>query len=632
VDASAVKLSKIFVETRQAIVPIFQRPYVWTEQDNWAPMWRDVSKAAEEVEAEWAAGVTLDKPPTYFMGAVVMQDRPRQPRRVTMTNVIDGQQRLTTLQVLLAAARAVAHKHNVARVEGRLATLMRNPAGVVEPDFPQDVYKVWPLPVDRPGFLWAVREPEEDAGPPPASKLVDARVWFEEQISAWVDAGAAPATRLEALEFALEERVQVVLILLNEGDDPQVIFEALNHLGVPLDAADLVKNLLFQLADTQRALPAREAELTEAWAPLDTRLWRAPQVTGRIRRSRIDVLLSYWLSVQTGQDVVIDRLFHDVKEWVYDRRPGVPTQPRDAAEVIFDIRHYADTYQEMQHLDPDTRMGQLLDSMAVNQSTTPWPLLLWLFAEEVPEDQRELAAVTIDSYLTRRALGGWGGKDYNKLFVQLIADARQDPARAGERMEAALLAQTAASRVWPDDRHFLADLTKPELFNRVRRARMKSLLVGLEHQLRTNRTAGGPAARAGDNKVNIEHLMPQRWAEHWPLPAGADEDRVRRRQDAIHTLGNLTLVTGRLNSALSNRPWRLKRPEVQRHSLFVLTQGSVLTAPPGVEPALAEVWAQDWDEDRIRARTEHLAQVALRRWPRPDVPMRLETTGNVTVI
>jgi uncharacterized protein with ParB-like and HNH nuclease domain len=104
-QAGDIKLGKVFASDHQHVIPLFQRPYVWVEKTNWLPLWTDIRKSAEDVEAEQEAPDSDLDPPTYFLGVVVVQDRRRAPKRLSSSHIIDGQQRLTTLQILIAAAR-----------------------------------------------------------------------------------------------------------------------------------------------------------------------------------------------------------------------------------------------------------------------------------------------------------------------------------------------------------------------------------------------------------------------------------------------------------------------------------------------------------------------------------------------
>jgi hypothetical protein len=105
--------------------------------------------------------------------------------------------------------------------------------------------------------------------------------------------------------------------------------------------------------------------------------------------------------------------------------------------------------------------------------------------------------------------------------------------------------------------------------------------------------------------------MPQSWEEHWPVLEG-DPDNGSGRNELVHTLGNLTLITARLNPVLGNMAWKDKRQWIGEHSLLRLTHGTLLNAPPS---ASIDEWASEWDEYRIRERGAYLASLALDIWP-----------------
>ena len=446
--------------------------------------------------------------------------------------------------------------------------------------------------------------------------------WFEDSIFSWCNSSADPELRLGYLFETLRDRMQLVQIYLESYDDPQVIFEALNHRGVKLDAADLVKNLLFQKVEQQGDHKRADSLLLDSWLPLDGQDWRRQVTTGRMKRSRIDLLLSYWLTIQTSGEVSAEHLFVDVREWL-------PSAHVSAAELIVDIRRYADKYDELERMPSSTSVGALLNRMQATGTMTPWPLLLRVFADDaVPFDQKEHVARAIDSFLMRRGIARMSNGDYNRLFVLLMDVARTaEPHLVGDAVVAALAAQTADSRRWPTDEEFAASLSDPGLYTSQYRARLRSLLVGLENHLQSGKTEPGRQLSSTDSKLNIEHLMPQAWQKHWPLPDQHSEADLSRRTSAIHQLGNLTVVTTKLNPSLSNKNWDFKRPEIQKHSLLRLTTGSVLSKPACADDFEEESWSSQWDEMRIAARTRHLTEVALEAWPRPATPDTDEPGG-----
>lgn len=157
-------LGAVFNKDHRYVIPIFQRPYVWDEEENWTPLWHDIRKAVEEVEQEGPDGPS-DAPREYFLGAFVTQHRTPVPRRIATSHVIDGQQRLTTFQVFLAAARRVAQKRGADSAADRISALVANRVAS-DTEHPEDAFKVTPLNTDEAAFRWAMRAASSDEVPP----------------------------------------------------------------------------------------------------------------------------------------------------------------------------------------------------------------------------------------------------------------------------------------------------------------------------------------------------------------------------------------------------------------------------------------------------------------------------------
>lgn len=611
-QAGDVKLGQVFSNDHVNVIPLFQRPYVWDEEENWTPFWHDVKLASREVEADRRSESAAPSGATYFLGAVVTHQRPKHPQRLASSHIIDGQQRMTTLQVMLAAMRFVASSRGHDKTAAQCTALLENREEVLDDDYPQDRYKVWPLPQDRTAFLWAVRRPDDDSSAPDGNhRLARARRWFEEQIATWLDEVGAAPTRLQDVLTALKDRMQLVQINLGDSDHPQVIFEALNHRGVRLAAADLVKNRLFYAVDTQGDSKDAERLLLDHWVILDNEYWRSSVTTGRIKRALVDLLISYWLTIRVQDEVLVDSLFSDFSRWM------ARTDER-AADIIRDLRRHADIYGAVLAAPATTPTGRLVATMRATNTNTPWPVLLALHATPgVPGQQVELAAAAIDSYLMRRGVGGLTAKDYNRLFIAVLkAVIAANPAHAGDAVVAALALNTTESRYWPADKEFISALSGSDIYGRMYRARLKALLVIMENHLRSDMVVGNNLLDVADPQLNIEHVMPQRWTTNWSLPIDADDEDVQRREGSINRLGNLTLATKKLNPTMSNKAWSEKRPLLQSNSLVRLTSALILASPE--TSALDDTtWTSDWNEARIESRTKLLAQLACELWPGP---------------
>lgn len=614
-QAGDVKLGSIFFDNHRYEIPMFQRPYVWSEERNWLPLWQDIAAAADSVVTDMLSNEWPEEPPTYFLGAIVVKASPSHPQRLAGSILVDGQQRLTTMQVLLAAARLVAHELDAHSAAGRFDEWIENSPKAVHEKWPDDSHKVWPLPQDRPHYLWAVRRPE-DTSPCPDSehRISQARTWFEQAIRLWATEGGDPRDRLDALHSALESRMELVRITLEKTDNAQVIFEALNHRGVELSQSDLIKNLLFRLVEDQGDRLRAESLLVNHWLPLDGREWRQETISGRIKRSLLDQVVAYWLTARRGEVVSVERLFDDFKAWLLEG-------DFKASTVIKEIRTYADLYAGLVNSPPDEPTATMVDLVLATKTNTAWPLILGIYGDaRVSASQRRKVAATLTSYLIRRMLCGLTSKDYNRIFVSALIVASERAAKdglVGEAIEEHLGRLAGESRNWPDDGEFSAAISGSNFYAH-NRARQRAFFAGVENHLRGNKAEDVNPVRARWEHLNIEHVLPQKWQQHWPVRSD-DPEAVSTRERAINMVGNLTLTNGRLNAQMRNAPWPVKKSALQQKSTMLVTTASILSAPPAVGEAEASVWNGYWDEKRINKRTTYLASIALEVWPRPAI-------------
>lgn len=624
-QAGDIKLGSIFSDNHRYEIPMFQRPYVWSEQRNWLPLWQDISDAADGVVADMTSKEWPEEPPTYFLGAIVVKAAPAHPQRLTGSILVDGQQRLTTLQVLLAAARSVAADLGAASAAGRFRNLLENSSDAIHEKWQDDRYKLWPLPQDRVNYLWAVREPGDSQACPDSQHLIaQSRVWFESMVRSWALSGGEAGDRLDALHSALVTRMALVKITLEKTDNAQIIFEALNHRGVELSQSDLIKNLLFRLVEDQGQRHLSEGLLVDHWLPLDGRKWRTETVTGRIRRSLLDQVIAYWLTARCGEVVSVERLYDEFKNWLL-------AGDYNAGEVIKEIRAAADLYDRLVSSPPDEPTASLVDLLRATKTNTAWPLVLGVWGlPNVTASQRQKLARILLSYLTRRGVCGLTTKDYNHIFVSALklAVARaEDDGLAAEAVEQYLGRLGGDTRNWPDDGEFSAAI-RDSNFYALNRARQRSFFAGLENHLRDSMAEDTVRVRATWSYLNIEHVMPQKWQTYWALAEGADPTAVEQRDHAINLVGNLTLTNGRLNSKMRNAAWLEKKPAVQEKSTFLITTASILSAPHGVDEP--DEWSATWDEQRIAGRSSYLTRMALKVWPRPDIaPIEADADGDV---
>ena len=581
----------LFQKEVRYTIPPFQRPYVWSHDDQWEPLWEDVRNVAEnyleELERSGNDGVEAEqKTSPHFLGAVVLKQVPTAAKDIDQREVIDGQQRMTTLQLLLDAIQQICEESDqpyLKRVARRLARLVTNDEELIGDDR-LHIFKLWPTRGDREAFRHAmdnglaVHDFEE-------SLIVQAHEFFQLQVRKWLQDAPGPIEpRIDALEAATTSMLQMVVIDLGSQDDPNLIFETLNARGTPLEQSDLIKNfVLSQERD-------REGDI---WGNLDDGWWRTEVRQGRLFRPRLDMLLNYWLAMRTGSEVSPTRVFDVFRSYVDSQEVHAVM-----SGIKQDLLNYRD-FESARGRSPEEK--SFYYHVAVMQAGVVTPVLLLLLSVEAGTRIRAFSA--LESFLVRRMICRQTTKDYNRLVLELASRLRESGLDKADAITAAFLKeQTAYAREWPSDEAVADALGSSPLYRLLTRGRLRLVLEGVERRLRSSGKSEQPAV---PTNLTIEHLMPVGWRqEEWPLPEGIDTDAATyQRNTLIHSIGNLTLATQKLNSSMSNDPWTSKRDELQEHSVLLLNN-ELLSRP-------------SWSEETIRSRSRRMAKLVSERWPGP---------------
>ncbi|WP_444664291.1 GmrSD restriction endonuclease domain-containing protein [Cellulomonas sp. CW35] len=599
--------AEIFGNSVRYVVPLFQRPYVWERDTQWQPLWEDVRTLAERVLDAPSVAFGPAQVSPHFLGAVVVDQQSVPAGFIDVRHVVDGQQRLTTLQLLLDAVQGVVAEHGSPQDAAGLHSLARNNSAIA--GRPEEVFKVWPTDRDQAAFTAAMEG--NRSGELSGSLLVRAHRYFTDAAREW--ALAEPngvGERLAALTQALAQHLRLVVIDLEPGDNAQVIFETLNHRGSPLLAADLIKNLVFQVAQSRRLDVV--GLYRRLWRPFDTDEWRRPQRQGRLMRPRLDVFFHHWLTMRLVQEVPADQVFATFRDRV------LAAEDVDLVPLLEEIAHDAQVYAGMDAL-PATSVPGLFRYRVLQtlDATVVWPVLLWLLRQapaDLPTDQRDTALRALESWLVRRALVRGTSKDLNNAVLTILRVLRDAaPATAGDALVDHLESQTAPSRSWPDDLTVTTTLLRAPVYLTLTRPRLRMVLEALEDHHRGPLGEGIPCPR----NLTIEHVMPQAWREHWTAYLDDDADLVAERDERLHRLGNLTLVSGRLNPTLSNRPWRDEH--ATRRGLGQTGKRTYLLehAQLKLSAAIAARHESAWTDEDIDDRTAVLVDSLLRIWPGP---------------
>lgn len=594
-------LERIFERTERLEAPLFQRPYVWKKVRNWAPLWEAIKQVAEAR----LAGMT---PRPCFLGAIVLDQLKTSTGKLHARQIIDGQQRLTTLQLAIAAARDLCAARNVVGYSEAFKKLNTNHVPLSKD--PNEVFKVWPTNSDRVDFRDTMNAGSREAvrqlpGADPDDDwlIPDAYLFFADTFDEWLGGveGELLESRIDALYVAIKEDLHLVVIDLEEQDDAQVIFETLNALGTPLLPTDLVKNYLFHLAEFQEQ--DTEHLYREQWAAFDTdkHFWRKEVRQGRLKRSRLDLFMNDYLTLVTGEIVNAAALFSTFRDYVRT------SNGQSAAKHMEMFRTYANVYRSFGEFPPDSREGQFFYRLEQLDTTTVFPLLLEVLKRHGTSQGRPQVVQVLDdleSYLVRRAICGMTTKAYNRLFVDIIKKLRDEDDFSAGAIRAYLLAQTGEASLWPDDEAFHTSWLTINFYRRLKKSKSRMILEAIEATLHTGKTEKVQI----EKELTIEHLLPRHWEKHWPLPetVGTPEEikeATQHRNEMLHRVGNLSLLTKRLNPSVSNGAWEKKREKILEHTVLKLN------------------WAfhnvPDWNEALIQNRSEELFKSAVKIWSKP---------------
>jgi hypothetical protein len=590
--ADKVDLATVLGKPVRYLVPMFQRPYVWRREEQWQPLWEDIQAVLERQLDDTPLNDTLP----HFLGAVVLDQVMTPTGMIESRYVIDGQQRLTTLLLFIAAARSLALERGFdgpAQVLEKI--LFNDPVLLKSPDHK---FKIVPTTFDREAFQQAMAGVTTGATVS-GERVLGAYAYFREAIGEWLTAAESEADgiarRLEALSTVLWRLLVVVAIDLDSSDNPQIIFETLNARGTPLLAADLIKNSIFQSAVAEGL--DIDNLYAKNWRDLDSDWWRADVQQGRLTRPRLDIFMNHWLVMKLGHEVVSHLLFADFKRYL-------TSQGGSVSGLLAELAAYASVYRSFEEASQTTTKGRFLYRLNVMETTTAYPVLLWLYGPEGLKDPAELdtSIGVIESWLVRRMLARATTKNYNQVFLSLLKMLSATLSRSSADVLTFFVGLDGESQYWPSDDDVVSSLRVLPAYTSITRARLRMVLEAIEQDRRTGKTEAIGLPKG----LTIEHFLPQEWHQNWPLPSEADESQAAAERDLLkHTIGNLTLVTDRLNPAMSNAGWEQKREALRKHSILLLSY-EAREAP-------------SWDEAAIRDRTDSLTRSVLRIWPRsPD--------------
>jgi uncharacterized protein with ParB-like and HNH nuclease domain/predicted transport protein len=554
--ATEAKLLEFLKKSPQFLIPIYQRTYSWDEKEC-NQLWEDVIRTGRN-----------EKISAHFVGSIVYVEKGLyQVSSQSPLLVIDGQQRLTTVTLLIEAlARRLGDSEPM---DGFSAKKLRNYYLLNALEEGERKYKLVLSQTDKASLMALL---DQHASP----KEFSIRV--EENFGFFADKVAAAADEIVALCKGLAKLVIVDISLSRDQDNPQLIFESLNSTGRELSQADLIRNFILMGLEPQ----LQSSLYKQYWRPMEVDFGQEAYAT------HFDGFMRHYLTVKTGDIPNVNQVYQAFKQ--YARSPKVTS----IEALVTDIRTFAGYYCSMAlGAEEDADLKIAFQDLRELKVDVAYPFLLEMYHDYSSgvlsgTDFLEIVRL-VESYVFRRAVCAIPTNSMNKTFAQFTRAIKKD--HYLESIKAQFNALPSYRR-FPDNTEFKRELQTKDLYNFRSRSYWLRRLENF-----------GRKERVSVDEYTIEHIMPQN--EHlslkWQNALGADWERIRKTY--LHTLGNLTL-TG-YNSEYSDRAFVEKRD----------MKGGFKESPLHLNQGLGQL--ENWDEEAIQKRAAQLASQMVQVWAAP---------------
>lgn len=553
-DARKGNIYEILNGNKQFLIPVYQRYYSW-DIDQCKRLWNDIV----EMQKEGKVG--------HFVGSIVNIAEQAMPTGVQKYMIIDGQQRMTTLTLLLLALRDYAIKNpsdttiNARRIDNML---LKN-----EYEIGDERYKLLLTETDRDILISLVEEKPIKEGT--RSRLIENYNFFVRKL---VDKEIEPCEVYESIG-----KLQIVNITLDRDvDDAQAIFESLNSTGKELSESDLIRNYILMGLETSEQTYVYE----HFWRPMEQLFSYETQETV------MDAFFRHYLTMKLSRFPKIGRVYEEFKLY------HLNCEFKNIRELCQDLLEYARYYTNIvSKRNCDTDLKKLYEDINDLKMEVSYPFLLKIHRDSdegviTSDELKEIMKYCI-SYILRRSICGIPTNSLNKTFATMKNYIRLDD--YVNSIKAFFLMQDTYKE-FPDNDKFEAAFVSRDIYNMRNRNYILSRLENFDNK-----------AQIIIENYTIEHIMPQNknLSVEWQTDLGDGWQETQKKY--LHTIGNLTLTA--YNSEMSDRNF-FEKMDMQggfKESALRLNKYVVLQ--------------NKWNERNIKERANELAKKAESIWPYP---------------
>lgn len=563
--ASEANFLQFIKKSPQFEVPIYQRTYSWTEREC-RQLWEDILRTGHN-----------EKVAAHFIGSIVyIETGLYQVSSHSPLLVIDGQQRLTTISLLIEVL--ARHLGDTEPIDGFSAEKLRSYYLINPLEKGNRRYKLLLSQTDRDTLLAFV---EQRDFPRELSLRIKENI---ELFKEWIE---NLGNDLSSLCKGLAKLAIVDISLSRDQDNPQLIFESMNSTGRELTQADLIRN--FILMGLEPDLQTRLYE--QYWRPMETDFGQEAYTT------HFDGFMRHFLTVKTGEIPRLNEVYETFKR--YSRSPEVAIVGVETLLVetlLSDMYKYSKYFCAMAldgEIDPDLK--EAFSDLRELKVEVAYPFLLELYSDYkdnlLAKEEFLITIRLIESYVFRRAVCNIPTNSLNKTFATFRKAIKKD--RYLESIKAHFLLMSSYRR-YPTNQEFKKELKVRDLYNFRSRTYWLRRLENHERK-----------ERVPVDEYTIEHIMPQNenLSEEWKRDLGPDWKTIH--QTLLHTLGNLTL-TG-YNSEYSDNPFVKKRD----------MKGGFKESPLKLNRGLGVLTT--WNKDTIHHRADDLSEESVSVWIFPEL-------------
>ena len=561
---------------KQFIIPIYQRTYSWDEK-RWETLWNDIIKIADKPAKD-----------RHFIGSVVCYKTEEidLPGVMKQETVIDGQQRITTLSMLLLA---VVRMYKKIGNEDAANQIYKNYLINVDAK-DEEKYKLYPTNKDRETYKALIEERENEIREP-SKNLIEAFRFFTEKLDESDDLLVKAYKGIQKLDL-------VYIGLSSESDNPQLIFESMNSTGMQLTQGDLLRNyLLLDLPNDKQ-----EEVYKKYWQPIEQ------DFDENTFKERFDYFLRDYLFMKQHQSSFrLDEGYEKYKEYCEE-------QNIDKEALLVDLRRYSRYYSRIYRcIDADEELNNLWKELKVQRVDVANPFLIQVYDDyEVSKETGENylnkedfveIVKCVNAYVYRRYICGIPTNSLNKTFATL--GEKIDKNNYKESCIANLLIMEDYKE-FPDDNEFMEMFIKKDIYNT--RLRYYTLM-----KLENSYHPKSAFSIESNGDITIEHVLPEgrNLPECWREVLGDDWQNLQK--EYVHTIGNLTLSNRAYNSEMQNYSFKDKL-EVDggiKYSGYRLSDDIVFDEN--------NEHRSKWDLDDIKVLSKQRAEKALEIWKRPYI-------------